>query len=162
MNHSAPSSPQRGNRPSVEWGARINCQEPGCEKSLTVWDSKGTPTMPFNGGGPPLSARGWFVLYRQGGGHFAPADFTRGHVIYCTEHAEPAQAWFRAFSLWLGEKAKMVKAAGAEAEATRCGLCNRVGVFLNPPEYPSKRQVEQQAAVAFIEKNPAPVPPWKR
>lgn len=140
---------------SVEWGCRLICDHPGCQKTADKWSKKGTPALFDHGYHLSGPANRWFIFHRGiGRGNLAPLDYSRGHLAYCPDHAYLALAWWQDFEAW--------RAARQRNKTSSYTWKERFEGFFNAEAAQQSFRIRMRELDSrWLKANPAPKPPWK-
>jgi hypothetical protein len=140
---------------SIEWGIRISCCEPGCNRTVQIWDKTGYPTLPSMGYYVSGPLHGWIYFHRRRV-EYGPYDQGEGHIAACPQHAGKLVAWLDAWKEWQRQRHE----AGKSVAVT---IWDRINAFRHPLTSSGRKLQDQlagEAMAAWVKKNPMPVPPW--
>ena len=139
---------------SIQWGWKITCEHPGCNKVLERWSKNGTPPFYGNGLLQSGSANGWYIYNTKTQVSFKPADYSLRYIVYCPEHVGPVLEWLKLFKAW-----RIARSSNKKPILT---LRERLEAFLDP-ENGTRRFKKRisQLDNEWLKQNPVPLPPWK-
>jgi len=125
-----------------EWGWRIHCRHPGCERKVEHWGLSGVPALFPSGLYDSGPMAGWFFRRPKG---------RRPTVIaYCKAHNGPAIEWMQKHREW-------TQARTHAGRAMRVSLID-VAIRAFCPEILWDRS--QEAIHTWEDSHPPPKPPW--
>lgn len=129
---------------TLEFGWRVQCAHPECEKHLEEWqEDSGPPGLPY---AREHRFRGWFWRAVR-----KSNDYGYNYITYCPEHADAAFNWVDRLEAW--EKNRWQK--GKETHKSLFDRLTEWGAKLLNLKV--AESVEDWKA-----ENPRPTPPWEK